>query len=74
MMSNRVLRKFGEDFALRVGFRDDDGRKLSKSFQPPQYRPEIEDNEGDGIIQNMITKTLREGVSQCHSQEGGGEL
>lgn len=28
MMSNRVLRRFGHDYALRLLFRDEDGQKL----------------------------------------------
>lgn len=37
--SNRVLRKFGEDYAIRILFRDENGRKLMMStFNIPEIR------------------------------------
>ncbi|VDM52303.1 unnamed protein product [Angiostrongylus costaricensis] len=58
MMTNRVVRRFGEENALRCVFRDDSGAKLIvKDFvQGPCY------DQQSSIVANIVQKTLSHGL------------
>ncbi|KHN85807.1 RNA-dependent RNA polymerase 1 [Toxocara canis] len=58
MMTNRVVRHFGEDYALRCVFRDDNGQRLVvKEFTRGRAV-----QEQSILIQNLVYKTLSEGI------------
>ncbi|XP_067140461.1 uncharacterized protein [Centruroides vittatus] len=53
--SNRMLRNFDSNYALRVSFRDDDGRKLSASA-----------NYSDAaLLEFAVTRPMIEGIEIC---------
>ncbi|ETN85308.1 hypothetical protein NECAME_06468 [Necator americanus] len=58
MMTNRVVRRFGEENALRCVFRDDSGARLIvKDFvQGPCY------DQQSSIVANIVKRTLSHGV------------
>ncbi|CAJ0597907.1 unnamed protein product [Cylicocyclus nassatus] len=58
MMTNRVVRRFGEENALRCVFRDDSGARLIvKDFvQGPCY------DQQSSIVANIVQRTLSHGV------------
>ncbi|WKY17144.1 hypothetical protein Q1695_001623 [Nippostrongylus brasiliensis] len=58
MMTNRVVRRFGEENALRCVFRDDSGARLIvKDFvQGPCY------DQQSSIVSNIVQRTLSHGV------------
>uniref|UniRef100_A0AC35U2S7 RNA-directed RNA polymerase n=1 Tax=Rhabditophanes sp. KR3021 TaxID=114890 RepID=A0AC35U2S7_9BILA len=58
MMANRVVRKFGEECALRVLYRDDDGNKIHvKGFFCGKY-----DNNDKNMISNTISGPMLNGI------------
>ncbi|VDK50544.1 unnamed protein product [Anisakis simplex] len=58
MMTNRVIRHFGEEYALRCVFRDDNGQRLI----PKEFTRGRAVRDQSLHIQQLIYKTLSEGI------------
>ncbi len=56
LLGNRVLRNWGEEFALRLSFRDDDGRKLTQNLLGQR-------DEGRDLVRRLVRDKMNEGVS-----------
>ncbi|CAD6191768.1 unnamed protein product [Caenorhabditis auriculariae] len=60
MMTNRVVRRFGAEYALRVVFRDDSGGKLAvRDFNTDKN----EQSEENSIVSVLVRDTLVEGIT-----------